>query len=151
MTPDHITAVVADASAAAIVIGKLLGCEPVAEVTAPGISVRSFRVGDIEMHLTSAAGTGTIADHHRNHGSSYHHLALRVDDLEAELAALANEGFACLGAPVQTAPGLREVFLDPGSTAGLLIQLVERTTAGTYSLDDAAVSRLADQLDTSRQ
>ena len=150
MNPDHITAVVTDADVAAEIVGRLLGTAPIAEVSLPGMSIRSFRLGDMEIHLNAPTGPGAIDDHHRQHGPGYHHLALRVDDLDTTLAELAPKGFNPLGAPVQTAPGIREVFLDPATTAGLMIQLVERTTSTDepYSLDPAGISRLAEQMKT---
>jgi methylmalonyl-CoA/ethylmalonyl-CoA epimerase len=149
MKLDHITAVVADADAAADALRRLLGAEPVAALSLPGMSIRSFRVGDAEVHVNAPTGPGPVDDHHRRHGASYHHLALRVDDIEATLAELPSRGFRALGPPVETAPGLREVFLDPSTTGGMLIQLVERKTSvsESYVLDGAAVSRLAAQGD----
>jgi catechol 2,3-dioxygenase-like lactoylglutathione lyase family enzyme len=149
MTLDHLTAVVTDADAAADVMTRLLGASPVARVTLPGMAIRSFRLGDAEVHLNAPTGPGPIEEHHRLRGPGYHHLALRVDDLDAALADLPSKGFAPLGGPVETAPGLREVFLDPATTGGLLIQLVERrvATEETYALDADAVSRLADQME----
>jgi hypothetical protein len=47
---------------------------------------------------------------------------------------------------VQTAPGLREVFLDPAATGGLMIQVVERREAGPeVALDAARVGDLVAQ------
>lgn len=148
MKLDHITAVVTDADAAAEALGKLLGEEPVAKVTLPGMSIRSFRVGDAEIHLNAPTGPGIVQDHHDKLGPGYHHLALRVDDLDTFLRDLPERGFKALGTPVETAPGLREVFLDPKTTGGILVQLVERKveTHGTYTVDGAAVGKLADQM-----
>ena len=148
MKIDHITAVVTDAEAAASAIGRLLGKEPVAVVTLPGMSIRSFLIGDAELHLNAPTGPGLIEEHHRQHGPGYHHLALSVEDLDATLAELPAKGIAALGAPVETAPGLREVFLDPKTTGGVIIQLVERriVTHDARTLDEASVGRLADQM-----
>lgn len=148
MKVDHITAVVGDVEVAARVLGRLLDAAPVASVTLPGMAIRSFRIGDAELHLNAPTGPGPVEDHHRVHGPGYHHLALGTDDLDAALAELAAKGFAALGAPVSTAPGLREVFLDPATTGGLLIQLVERRAApsGSYELDAAAIARMATEL-----
>jgi methylmalonyl-CoA/ethylmalonyl-CoA epimerase len=144
---DHVTAIVPDADAAAAALRRLLGAEPVAEVSLPGMAIRSFRVGEAEIHVNAPTGPGPVDDHLRTRGPGYHHLALRVDDLDATLVALAARGFAPLGAPVETAPGLREVFLDPRTAGDLLIQLVERKVAGEgrYEVDGEAVSRLAEQ------
>jgi len=138
MVFDHVTAVVADADAAADALRRLLGAEPVAIVALPGMAIRSFRVGN-----------GPVDEHLRRHGASYHHLALAVEDLDASIAELGGRGFAMLGAPVETAPGLREVFIDPRTAGGMLIQLVERKLAVSerYEVDGAAVARLAAQGD----
>jgi catechol 2,3-dioxygenase-like lactoylglutathione lyase family enzyme len=148
MRIDHVTAVVTDADAAARALTSLLGAEPVGTVDLPGMTIRSFRVGDTELHVNAPTGPGPVDDHHRKHGVGYHHLALRVDDLDATLADLSARGFTALGTPVETAPGLREVFLDPPKTGGLLIQLVERRQVlpESYAIDGSAVHRLADQL-----
>src|SRR6185437_17181624 len=133
------TAVVADADAAANALGRLLGAAPVATLSLPGMAIRSFRVGDAEVHVNAPTGPGPVDEHYRRHGAGYHHLALRVEDLDATLAELPKKGFAPLGAPVETAPGLREVFLDPATTGGMMIQLVERRVAAAerYALDGA--------------
>ena len=144
---DHVTAVVADADVAADALQRLLGAEPVAVVALPGMAIRSFRVGDAEIHVNAPTGPGPVDDHLRRHGPGYHHLALRVDALEPAITDLEARGFSLLGAPIETAPGLREVFLDPKTTGGMMIQIVERGTANSepYEVDGGAVARLADQ------
>ena len=151
MTLDHITAVVPDADVAADVLQRLLGTAPVAALSLPGMLIRSFRLGEAEIHVNAPTGPGPVDDHHRRHGAGYHHLALRVDDLDETMAELPLRGFSLLGAPVETAPGLREVFLDPRTTGGMMIQLVERrmSVPEGYALDGAAIARLADQGDPS--
>lgn len=143
---DHVTAIVPDADAAADALRRLLGAEPVATVSLPGMAIRSFRVGEAEIHVNSPTGPGPVRDYFEKRGGGYHHLALRVDNLDATLVELKLLGFRPLGAPVETAPGLREVFLDPATAGDLLIQLVERRhlAEGAYEVDGAAVGRLAD-------
>jgi methylmalonyl-CoA/ethylmalonyl-CoA epimerase len=145
MRVDHVTAIVDDADAAAAALSRLFGSSPVATLSLPGMAIRSFRVGDSEIHVNAPTGPGPVREHHAKHGAGYHHLALRVDDLDQTLEDLRSRGFAAVGAPIETAPGLREVFLDPSGTGGLMIQLVERRTfqAGDYTLDGEAVERLA--------
>lgn len=147
MELDHVTAIVADADAAAEALSRLLGVAPIASLALPGMNIRSFRVGSAEMHVNAPTGPGPVADHFRAHGMSYHHVAFRVDDLDRALAELAQRGFAAAGAPIETAPGLREVFLDPKTAGGMLIQLVERRQASdtAYELDRSAVADLAEQ------
>jgi len=147
MKLDHVTAIVPDADVAADAMRRLLGAEPVAIVALPGMAIRSFRIGDAEIHVNAPTGPGPVDEHLRRHGASLHHLALAVLDLDATMADLATRGFAMLGAPVETAPGLREVFIDPRTAGGMLIQLVERrlVVSARYEVDGAAVARLADQ------
>ena len=98
------------------------------------------------MHVNEPTGPGPVADYQRRHGPGYHHLALRVEDIDRSLRELSTRGFAALGAPIETMPGLCEVFLDPSTTGGLLIQLVQRAAvSSTNELDPNAVSRLVAQ------
>jgi methylmalonyl-CoA/ethylmalonyl-CoA epimerase len=143
---DHVTAIVPDADAAATALKRLLGASPVATEEFAAMRIRSFRIGDAELHVNEPTGPGPVADYHRTHGPGYHHVALRVADLDQALKELSTRGFTAAGAPVETAPGLREVFLDPSTTGNLLIQLVERAgVSSSYELDPSAVSRLAAQ------
>lgn len=144
---DHVTVVVPDLGATASALTRLLGVEPTHAITLPGMEIRTFRVGDVELHVSAPTGPGPVqAFHDAVGGAGYHHLALRVADLDAVLADARDDGFAILGAPVETAPGLREVFLDPRTTGGALIQLVERTAATNAVIDGVAVAALASQL-----
>lgn len=143
---DHVTAVVSDLDAAVAALRKLLGEPPSAKVELPGMAIRSFPLGDGEIHLTTPTGPGPVEDHHRAHGPGFHHLALRVPDLDAKLAELAARGFRTLGPPVETAPGLREVFLDPAGVGGLWIQIVERRmVTDAIELDPVSIRDLAAQ------
>jgi steroid delta-isomerase-like uncharacterized protein len=149
---DHVTAIVDDADAAAALLERVLGTKPCATLSLPGMTIRSFRLGGGEIHLNAPTGPGPVEEHHRRHGPGYHHIALRVSDLESTLRGLAARGFPALGTPVETAPGLREVFLDPANTGGLMLQIVERreTLPEAYELDGDAVVALAAQAPEAR-
>jgi catechol 2,3-dioxygenase-like lactoylglutathione lyase family enzyme len=141
---DHITAVVGDVDAAAEAMKRLLGVPPAASLSLPGMAIRSFALVDGEIHLTAPTGSGPVDDHYRAHGASFHHIALRVADLDASLSELSSRGFRPLGDPIETAPGLREVFLDPATAGGLLIQLVERRhPTDPHDLDPVSIRSLA--------
>jgi catechol 2,3-dioxygenase-like lactoylglutathione lyase family enzyme len=143
---DHVTAIVGDAERAASAIAKLLGLGPARSLALPGMDIRTLRVGGVELHLNAPTDDGPVrAFHERMGGAAYHHVALAVDDLDGALEVFRADGFATLGQPVVTAPGLREVFLDPAGTGGLLLQVVERREAGDVELDGSAVQRLAAQ------
>lgn len=148
---DHVTAVVGDAELTAGLMSKILGIAPSAVATLPDLEIRSFKIGDVEMHLVAPTGPGGVRDHCRLHGTSFHHLAVRVSNLDEAIADLSTRGFGFLGSPIRTAPGLREVFLDPRTTGALLIQIVERlgeeqSEGGT--LDTSAIGRLVERART---
>jgi len=143
MKIDHLTAIVENADQAASMLSRLLGAEPIGSTDLAGMRIHTFRVGNVELHVNAPTGEGPVQTYLREHGSSFHHLALRVDDLDSTLAELEGRGFKPLGAPCMTAPGLREVFIDPRTTGGVLIQLVQRDAhVAPEALNDAAVAAL---------
>ncbi len=149
---DHLTAIVKDAGQLAGVLRTITGRAAASSITLPGMKVLTFRFGDVELHVNEPTGPGPVKDALAKSGPSLHHLAFRCDDLDATLAALAVQGIGSLGAPVQTAPGLREVFLSPAATGGLFIQLVERASDDVaQELDESAVLSLAQVGDKSRR
>lgn len=126
MRVDHVTAFIENAEATARLLSVLFGLEPTHSTELANMRIFTFRIGDVELHVNQPTGPGPVHDWYQKHGPGFHHLALTVDNLENMQSALEKKGFRFLGQPVETAPGLREVFLDPQSTAGLMIQLVER-------------------------
>ena len=140
MELDHVTAVVQNPDAARI-FEELLQVAPIGRAKLPGMSIVTFRLGNIELHLNAPTGPGPVHDHFEAHGPSLHHIAFQVRDLDAALAALAERGYPARGVPAQTAPGLREVFLEPSATAGLWVQLVERTQSVRPEDLDASQTR----------
>ena len=150
MKIDHLTAIVENADLAASALCRLLGAEPIGSTSLAGMRIHTFRVGDTELHVNAPTGEGPVAAYFRQHGASLHHFALRVDNLDVTLAQLEKKGFKPLGLPTETAPGLREVFIDPATTGGVLIQLVQRDVhIRPEDLDDAAVGSLVEVASTS--
>jgi len=144
MKLDHVTAIVADGSGAASALARLLGEGPASSIELPGMAISTFAIDGVEIHVNAPTGDGPVREHLRTRGEGYHHLALATDDLDAEISRIEALGFRVLGAPVETAPGLREVFVDPKTAGGLLIQLVERRHAvSARSLHGGAVDALA--------
>jgi LAO/AO transport system kinase len=58
-------------------------------------------------------------------GEGLHHLALRVPDLSATVERLRAAGARLVGEPQTGAGGHRYVFVHPGSTGGVLLELIE--------------------------
>jgi methylmalonyl-CoA/ethylmalonyl-CoA epimerase len=141
---DHVTAIVADGRALSRVLDTVLGVAPASEIQLAGMRIQTFRVGGVELHVNEPTGPGPVQSALERNGPGFHHVAFACADLDATLARLASQGIAAHGAPVETAPGIREVFLDPTTTGGLYLQLVERrTTEVARALDSDAVNALA--------
>jgi len=141
---DHLTAIVPDAAHLSDVLHIVTGQAPASSIALPGMQILTFRFGDVELHVNQPTGPGPVATALEKSGPSLHHLAFRCEDLDATLERLRAQGIEAHGVPVETAPGLREVFLSPSATGGLFIQLVERDGDGVvHELDGSAVLSLA--------
>lgn len=79
----------------------------------------------IELLEANPAGEGPIAKFLEKRGPGLHHIALRSENLDADLAALEKTGVKPLkGYPATGMAGTRVAFLDPKTTGGVLIELV---------------------------
>jgi hypothetical protein len=124
---DHVTTVVGDIDAATTALRNVFRCNPIAESRVPGMTVRTFRLGESEIHVSSPTGEGPAQEFVRARGAGgLHHLAIRFEQLDVALEGLRALGVKTLGEPFEHVPGVREVFLDPSTTGGVLIQAVER-------------------------
>src|SRR3954451_21369360 len=59
-------------------------------------------------------------------GEGLHHIAFRVPDLAASVAALKQSGARLLNEPQRGAGGHLYVFVHPSSTGGVLIELIQQ-------------------------
>jgi methylmalonyl-CoA/ethylmalonyl-CoA epimerase len=126
---DHIGIAVPDleaGSAVYIAIG-LTALEPDEEVASQKVMVRAFQAGSslIEL-LAPTAPDSPIAVFLEKRGPGLHHVALRVDGLEAEIERLEALGAVFINRePRPGRAGTRVVFLHPKWSGGVLIELVE--------------------------
>jgi len=96
-------------------------------VESEGVKVAFLQAGKIRVELleplSAESPVGRFLD---KRGEGVHHLALRVDDIEAALDRLRDHGAKVVGsAPRTGAGGQRVAFLHPASTGGVLLELVE--------------------------
>jgi len=63
-------------------------------------------------------------------GEGLHHVALRVPDLAAAVERLKAGGARFLNEPRRGAGGHEYVFVHPGSTGGVLLELIQDAEAG---------------------
>lgn len=96
-------------------------------VEGQGATVAFLDVGGARLELVAPTGPDTpIARYLDRRGPGLHHLALRVDDLDAALAHLKACGVELVDeAPRPGAHGTRVAFVHPKATGGVLVELVE--------------------------
>lgn len=97
------------------------------EVPAEGVSVAMLPVGDSRIELLEAVGPDSpIAKFLARRGPGLHHIAVRVEDLEASVERLLASGRRLVSDEIrQGAEGYRYVFVHPASAGGVLLELIE--------------------------
>ncbi len=109
---------------------KSLGiqCTRVEEVAEQKVKTAFLPVGDTEIELLQATSDDSpVAKFIEKKGEGIHHLALRVDDLDAALAELKEQGMRLIDeTPRYGAGGARIAFIHPKATGGILLELSER-------------------------
>jgi methylmalonyl-CoA epimerase len=96
-------------------------------VPAEDAAVLFFPVGQAEVELvqplSGSTGLARFLDHR---GEGMHHIALRVPDVEAAMAAAERAGLRFAGAaPRLGAYGTQIAFIHPSCLHGLLLELVQ--------------------------
>jgi methylmalonyl-CoA epimerase len=76
--------------------------------------------------LESAAENSVIAKFIEKRGPGLHHIALRVDHLDAAVQRLKREGARLLNEPRRGAGGHLYVFVHPASAGGVLLELIQK-------------------------
>ena len=81
---------------------------------------------EIEL-LEPTSADSSVARFIEKHGEGLHHIAIRVDDIEAALAEMKAKGIQLIDeTPRIGAGGTRIAFVHPKATHGVLLELCER-------------------------
>jgi methylmalonyl-CoA/ethylmalonyl-CoA epimerase len=126
---DHIGIAVKSLDAAKKIYEDLgLHIEHVESVETQKVRTAFLSVGDANLELLEpSSADSTIARYIEKRGEGIHHICLRVDDIEAQLARLKERGYRLINeAPVPGAHGCRVAFLHPAAGNGVLIELSEK-------------------------
>ncbi len=127
---DHIGIAVKSIDEAAKLYHGLLGLADHGRETVEEQKVTTafFPVGDTEVELLeSTAPDGPVAKFIEKKGEGVHHIAFRVDNIEAALEELKAQGIQLIDqSPRKGAGGARIAFLHPKATGGVLVELCER-------------------------
>ena len=127
---DHIGVAVKDMDGAISLYRDVLGLklEGTHVLTERGVRVAFFSIGNdahIEL-LEPLSSESTIAKFLASHGEGLHHIALKVDDVEALLEEFKQKGMTLIDEkPKAGAEGKKIAFVHPKSTRGVLLELCE--------------------------
>lgn len=105
----------------------LLGLSPEPLEDADGARIAGLRAGDSLVELLEATSSDSpIGKFVAKRGPGIHHICFAVDDLNATLERCRRAGLRLIDdVPRIGAEGKRIVFLHPGSTGGVLVELTE--------------------------
>jgi len=127
---DHIGIAVANLHESLAFWETTLGIElhGIEEVAEQKVRTAFLPVDDTEIELLEPTSPdSTIAKFIEKRGEGLHHIAIRVDDIEAALAELKAKGIQLIDeTPRDGAGGTRIAFVHPRATHGVLLELCER-------------------------
>ena len=107
-----------------------LKCFAIEEVADQKVKTAFFKVGQTKIELLEGtAPESAISKFIEKNGGrgGLHHVAIRVENLEAALAELKEKGVCLIDEkPRRGAGGAMIAFLHPKSTGGVLLELCER-------------------------
>jgi methylmalonyl-CoA/ethylmalonyl-CoA epimerase len=102
-------------------------------VTEQGVEAVLFDVGESHVELLSPLGPQTgVAKFLERRGPGLHHVAYRVEDIEATLASLRAASVQLIDeTPRIGIRGSRVAFIHPAATGGVLTEIVQPATEHT--------------------
>ncbi|GAB1449464.1 MAG: methylmalonyl-CoA epimerase [Bacteroidetes bacterium] len=126
---EHIGIAVKNAAISKELFSKLFNTPPYKEeeVVSEGVKTIFFQTGPNKIELLEASNPESpIAKFIEKRGEGIHHIAFAVENIEAEIERLKQEGFQFIQeVPKDGADNKRIVFLHPKSTNGVLIELCQ--------------------------
>jgi methylmalonyl-CoA epimerase len=132
MRIDHVAIAVKDLDDALAFYRDALGLEVTGrrEVPAEGVEIAFLPTDDTEIELlTPLDPENSIGRFLEKRGEGIHHLCVGVEDIEAAVAQLKDEGARVLSEIKSHADGTRYVFIHPKSTHGVLMELYQKPEA----------------------
>jgi methylmalonyl-CoA epimerase len=128
---DHIGIAVSNLTESLAFWQSALGIElhGIEEVAEQKVRTAFLPVDDTEVELLEPAGLDSpVAKFIEKRGEGLHHVAIRVDNIDAALAELKAKGVQLIDeVPRKGAGGARIAFVHPKATHGVLLELCERT------------------------
>lgn len=126
---DHVGIAVHDLDAAVDAYERLLGVAPIhrERVEEQGVEEVLFTVGSSYIQLLGSLGPHTpVGRSLERRGPGVHHVAYRVDDIEAALEHLRAQGTRLIDdAPREGSRNTLIAFVHPSAMEGVLVELVQ--------------------------
>ncbi len=123
---DHIAIATTDLEASLRLFAEALGihCDHVEDLPERGIRVAMLPIGDTRIELVMPLhDKSEISAFLDKRGPGIHHIALRTDDVDGDIAELKAKGVKIAQEPAAGAHGCRVAFLHPKATGGVLLEL----------------------------
>jgi methylmalonyl-CoA/ethylmalonyl-CoA epimerase len=128
----HIGIAVKDLEQATKLFSRLLEIKevPTEEVPDQKVKLAFFYLEDSSLELTQAtAPDSPIQRFIEKYGEGIHHLSIQVQDINAEIARLKQQGFRLIDErPRIGAGGTLIAFIHPASTNGVLIEICQEAS-----------------------
>lgn len=125
---DHLGIAVKSIDDALSFYQQVLGMQVVSRETIQHerVNVAMLPMADSRIELLEATDAeSTVAKFIARRGPGLHHIALKVDDLNAAVEKLKSSDAKLLNEPRQGAGGHTYVFVHPASTGGILLELIQ--------------------------
>ena len=127
---DHIGIAVENLEGAIETYERLLGLDVAQREVIPerNVEIAFFWAKDVKLELISPTSDGsTVHAFLAKRGEGLHHLAFKTDDVLKAAEELESKGFRLAQKPADGAHGTRVLFLHPGDSNGVLIELVQES------------------------
>lgn len=123
---DHIAIATTDLDASLKMFAEALGitCDHVEDLPERGIRVAMLPIGDTRIELVMPLHDNSeVSAFLAKRGGGIHHIALRTDDVDGDIAELKAKGVRIAQDPGPGAHGCRVAFVHPKATGGVLLEL----------------------------
>lgn len=124
---DHIAIAVKNLDEALAFYKAALGLPEICieTVSEQGVRVAKLDIGNTHIELLEPLGPDTpVGKFIENRGPGLHHICVKVDDINSELAKLKSQGMRMIDeTPKIGAGGAKIAFVHPKSTGGVLLEL----------------------------